>query len=393
MKENKTFFKFNKGYSKNNNNSFFKANKNKSKQNPLSYQKINDQLKYLKTIEQHNKPIENIIILDNMNYLTYDNNEFYITNLKEEKPKKENFGNNSIINKIIYSKGKIIFSVENNNQINRKDEKGITNKLYVINANNNNNLSDINTNDKFIDIIEIENVIITFGRKYIELFQFNPNNNQIAKASEIIYNETNEEKYQIICVERIDKLIICGHASGHISYWSITNEYPYLENILLKKIHIGKINKIINDNDNIISCSSDKTVKIHSIEDNICLKVLDFEDEVIDINKIVDLDNNFNYVISLRNGMLKVYNSEFKNSFNIPNPSNINKTRFVLNISISSDNNNNENNESFILIVEDKKIELYQWNKKKEIKIEIDKKICNYNGKFNNNKKYCGKRY
>ena len=392
MKENKAFFQFNKGHSKNNNN-FFKANKNKSKQNPLSYQKINEQLKYIKTIEHHNKPIKNIILLDNMNYLTYDNNEFYITNLKEEKPKKENLGNNSIFNKILYSKGKIILSVDNNNQINGKDEKGITNKLYVINANNNNNLSDINTNDKFIDIIEIENVIITFGRKYIELFQFNPNNNQIAKASEIIYNETNDEKYQIICVERIDKLIICGHESGHISYWSITNEYPYLKNILLKKIHIGKINKIINDNDNIISCSSDKTIKIHSIEDNICLKVIDFEDEVIDIKKIVDLDNNFNYVISLRNGMLKVYNSEFKNSFNIPNPSNINKTRFVLNISISSDNNKNENSESFILITDDKKIELYQWNKKEEMKIELDKKIHNYKGKFNNNKKYCGKRY
>ena len=375
-------------YNKNNNN-----NKNivfKTNENINNHRFTNEygQLEYIKTIEEHNKTINDIIALENMIYLTYDNNKYFIANANanEGQPcyKEEELGNNAKINKIIYSSGKLIFSVEFTNEINGSDEKGIINKLYVITQNN--NIININTNDKPIDIIEIENAIITFGKKYIEAFRFIPNNNEITKETEILFNKTDDEIYKITCVIRVDKKLICGHASGHISNWLLNDEQPYLKNTLLRKIHNKKINKMIMDtNNNIISVSADKTLKVHTLEETICYKVIDFQDEVMDIKKVNDLENKINYIISLKNGMINVYNTEFKNTFNIMNRSNIFKTRYVL--SISNLNNNNDNNkENYVLITEDNKIDLYKWNKKEEIKRY--KKNFNYNNKFNKSKKY-----
>ena len=143
----------------------------------------------------------------------------------------------------------------------------------------------------------------------------------------------------------------------------------------------------------IISCSSDKTVKIHSIEDTICFKVLDFEDEVIDIKKLEDLEKKTNYIINLKNGILKVYNSTFKEILDIPSRSNTKITRFVLALSNSSNNNNDndEIKEIYILVTEANKIDIYKWNKKGEIIIEQDKKF--YNNKKNFSKKFNNKYY
>ena len=396
MKENK-FNRFAKRYYKNiNNNHFFKFKENKSNQNPLSSKITYEQLKYIKTLEEHSQTINDMIALEDVIYLTNDNNKYYISNANKEKPcyKEEELGNNSKINKIIYSAGKLIYSLECSNQINGIDEKEITNKLLIIINNDNNNTININTRDKPTNILEIGNAIITCGKKYIELFQFTPYDvNPITTASEIIYNESNDEIYQITCIIRFDKKLICGHASGHISYWAITKEYPFLKNILLRKIHISKINTIITDtNNNIISVSSDKTLKVHSLEDNICFKVIDFQDEVMDIKKVEDLENKIKYIISLKNGMIEVYNSEFQKIFIIPNRTNIIKTRYVLSINNSSINNDN-NKEKYVLITEDNKIDLYKWDKNEEIEIEIYKRNYNYNKKFNRNKMNYNKGY
>ena len=42
------------------------------------------------------------------------------------------------------------------------------------------------------------------------------------------------------------------------------------------------------------------------MEDTICFKVLDYEDEVIDIKKFIDDEKHINYIISLKNGIVKV---------------------------------------------------------------------------------------
>ena len=411
----KVFRKYKKGFYGNGNGNKYNISKDKSKQNYSSQKSITShdfcgKLEYVKTLEDHNQGINNIIALDNSNYLTSDINEFYIRTLQETNTiYKENFGNNSQIKKIIYSSGKIIFSVEYYNQINGKDEKGISHKIHILVLNdiknkiNNNNqikLLSCNTNDNPIDILESDNIIITVGKNCIELFQFNENNinNQLMKVSEILFNNNNDERDQILCVHRLEQTLICGHASGHISIWEPINEYPFLKNKLISKIHIGPINKIICDKNSenlniIISCSSDKTVKIHSIEDTICFKVLDFEDEVIDIKKLEDLEKKTNYIISLKNGILKVYNSTFKEILDIPSRSNTKITRFVLELSNSSNNNNDndEIKEIYILVTEANKIDIYKWNKKGEIIIEQDKKF--YNNKKNFSKKFNNKYY
>ena len=396
----KVFKNYTKGYYGNKNK--FSKNQQNSKQNDtniksLTSQEFYHELEYVKTIDEHNSQINNIISLDNKIYLTSDNDKFYIRSLEETNNiYKQNIENNAKIGKIIYSSGKIIFTAEYSNQINGKDKKEISHKIFLMIINNNININNMinnnqiqmfscTTNDNPIDILESDNVIITVGKNCIELFQFcQNNNNPITKVSEILFNNNNDEKYKILCVQRLEKYLICGHASGHISLWEPINEYPFLKNILISKIHMGSINKIICDKNSenvnvIITCSSDKTVKIHSVEDTICFKVLDYEDEVIDIKKIVDYEKKINYIISLKNGIVKVYNSTFKPLLDIPNRSNSNSTRFVLSLSISSNNNNNgENNELFILVTEENKIDIYKWNKK------VNNKNKNYVKKWNN---------
>ena len=398
----KVFKNYSKGYYGNNNK--FSKNQQMHKQNDtnikdLTSQQFSRELEYVKTIDEHNTKINNIICLNNKIYLTSDSGKFYIRTLEETSNiYNKNIENNAKIGKIIYSSGKIIFTAEYSNQINGKDEKGISHKIFlmIFNNNNINNNNTINnnqiqifsciTNDKPIDILESDNIIITVGKNCIELFQFNQNNNNpITKVSEILFNNNNDEKYKILCVQRLEKYLICGHASGHISLWEPINEYPFLKNILISKIHMGSINKIICDKNSqnlnvIITCSSDKTVKVHSVEDTICFKVLDYEDEVMDIKKVLDYEKQINYIISLKNGIIKVYNSTFKQIFDIPSRSNAKTTRFVLSLSISSNNNNEENNELYLLVTEENKINIYKWNRK----VRNNNNNKNYVKKWNN---------
>ena len=396
-----------------------KRNKKKQFKKALNSECFNRELEYIKTIEEHNQPINNIISLDNLNYITSDHNEFYIRNLENNNTLKDNFGQDSKIHKIIYSSGKMIFSVAYTNQINGNNEKGIYYKLNLaMNINNQMQLFSCNINDNPNVILDINNIIIIAGNNFIELFQFNQNNNnnQLLQISEIKLNNNNnndnDEKYQILSMKKYGNIFICGHGSGHISFWKPIDQKPYLQNTSISRIHTGPINEIICDKnsenlDILISCSSDKTVKVHSVEDTVCFKVINFEEEVIDIIKVFNMENEVNYIISLKNGTLKVFNSSFKEIFEIPSRSNTNNTtRLVVNIN-NSNNNENTNKGNYLLISEENKINIYKWIKKEEEtedekdkeeeKVKEEEKESNisykkYTNKFYNTNSYGKKR-
>ena len=312
-----------------------------------------------------------MISLDGSRYLSSDINEFFIRTIEDNKEIfKQNVGQNSIIKKVFYSTGKISLLLESTNQINGQKEKGIIYKVcIIINTNNEYKLYSCNTNDNPKDILEINSVIVTVGKHYIELFLFNQNNNNttLSKLSEIKFNDNEEEKYSILSVKNVGDKLMCTHNSGHISLWEQSTEYPYLKNVSLKRIHLDAINAILKDiyenKDVLISCSSDKTVKVHEIGDIVCLKVIEFNEEVVNIVKVFNYEGKAYYIISLKNGCLKVYNASFKEVFEIPVRSNTNNARCVLNI-IKTNNNNNK--EDFILISEKNKIDVYKWNKKNQ---------------------------
>lgn len=409
MKENKNAFKNNI----NGNKKIFSNDNNRYKD--IYFYDSFEKLKFLYTIQEKEHPVSDIISLNEMNYLTLDKKDFYIRTLgQKNKSYKESFEENSKINKIIFSSGKIILTLENS-RINVNNEKSQTYSLKVGFNNNNNNDSKIqfiscSINNEPYDIIETGDIIILVGNNIIELFkiiQDNNNNNSysITKISEIKLNENNDnnnnnndDKLKILCIEKTDKYLICGHASGHISIWQPIQDYPFLKVISFSRIHIGAINRIIYDkyNDNtdvIISCSSDKTVKVHSIDDIVCFKVLNFYDEVIDIKKIIDYDEKPNYFLKLKNGNLMLYNSIFKKNFEITNQSNANIQRNVIYLNNVNNNNNEKNNnnnsqvkEKYILISENNKINVYKWIKEEEKK--SNNNFYNNNNQFKGNNKY-----
>ena len=136
----------------------FNSDFNKNKK-PKSSENDSGKLEYLNTIEEHNQNIDNIIALNDSNYLTSDINEFYIRTIGMNNSNKENFEKDSKINKVIYSSGKIIFAVENNN-INGNNEKAKSYSLKMaIKINNQIQLVSTNIDKKPYDIYESGNVI------------------------------------------------------------------------------------------------------------------------------------------------------------------------------------------------------------------------------------------
>jgi len=345
--------------------------KDKSNHSPLNTHKECEQLDYIAKIEGYNQDINNLIPLNDLNYLTSENNEFCIKTIGDNNDKYKKSFKKSTIDKMLFSSDKLIFSEQYTNEENggKQNEKNITYSIKIGIANNIGNeiqYFSCDTHNRPHDFYFSDDIIISVGRNSIELFKFNIS--QLSKISEIKLddNNNNDDKYNILCIERANDKLICGHASGHISIWQPINEYPYLKNTSVSRIHLGPINKIIyeknSDNLNtIISCSSDKTVKVHSIEDIICLKILQFKDEVLDIKKALDSNKQVNYLISLKNGIIKVYNALFKKVFGIP--CQLNKYRFVINIY-----NNNDNN-SYILISEGNKVKIYKWKNEENNKL------------------------
>lgn len=358
------------------------------------------QLNFIKDLS-HNQIINNLIALNGLTYLSYDNDNFYIRTIgKNNIDYKEEFKNTKII-KIIFSSGKLIVSLEHLLETNEKNineintiEKKVSYEIKIGIVNNEQiQYFSCSTNNKPIDIFESDNTIILAGNNIIELFRFN--NNQLLKISEIkLRNDDNIDNNMknILCIERINDALICGHASGHISIWKPKNESPFLQNISISKIHIGPINKIIYDKslsniDVIISCSSDKTVKVHSIKDKICFNVINFKSEAIDIKKVKNLNNNIYYIVSLKNGQLKIFDNSFKKVFGTKKTRNT-PIRHAINII----NINNNQIDNYILITERNKIAIYKWkneNNNSNNNFDNNNKNNYYNNKnqFKNNKK------
>jgi hypothetical protein len=362
------------------------------------------ELDFVKRINDHSGNINNLIALNELNYLTSDSNKFCIRKIDDFNNSYNEGLKNTIIKRIIFSSGKIILSLENileTNELNINNintyEKKVSYEIRIGIVNNGKiEYFSCFTNNKPIDIFESDNRIVTAGNNFIELFQFN--NNQLSKLSEIKLsnNSYNNGKNIIICIERINDFLMCGHFSGHISIWKPVNDNPFLNNTSISRIHFGIINKIIYDKnpenmDVIISCSSDKTVKVHSVEETVCLIVKKFKYEVIDIKKLKDLNNYIYYIISLKNGQLKIYDNSLKTKIfstkdnGISSP-NINAARYVINIIYLNSNNNNEEN-NYVIITEGKKIDIYKWKNWNNNGINNNNNKINFHGNKKHDKK------
>ena len=362
--------------------------KDYKKEKSIKFKNNEEKLKHTSTIiENNNQTISSIIPCSETTYFTTYKNEYYFRNIEQQNNNdKGKFPENIIIKKAIFSNNKIIMLTEHND-INGNNDK--LNEYYlIVMTKNNNQLQSFSCkiNKEPSDMIEDSNYIIISGDNLIGIFYFDQNKNgQIVKLSEILFNQnlnnSNNDMYKVLCIEKTDQNIICGHSLGYVSKWVTTQNSPFLENIKISRIHFSSINKILYDinNDNlkvIISCSSDKTLKVHSLDDFICLKVLNFNEEVIDVQKVINLNNQTNYFVNLKKGNLKLYDSTFNNILlDIYNNSNVNRNFVCLTNSNNNNNNNNNINEGdnnnnnkkiYVLITEENKIQIYEW-------IKIDK--------------------
>ena len=139
--------------------------------------------------------------------------------------------------------------------------------------------------------------------------------------------------------------------------------------MILNKILCDTIEK---DKVRLITCSSDKTLKVHNFEnygDRICTDVIHCEAEVIDVKTVKNFEKKIIYIVSIKNGVLKVFNSEFKEIFDIPSRFKTSITRLVLGLK-----NNEDEKGDYLLITEGQKIDKFCWIKEKE-KINL-KNIC-----------------
>ena len=184
------------------------------------------------------------------------------------------------------------------------------------------------------DIFESGNVILSFGKTLIEIFSFEQaqnnnnnininnnqnNNNKIAKKYEIPLNnnnpnnnnEINNDNNEILCVYLYQNNVICGHRSGVISIWTPTPGV-YLQKKGEFKPSNSAINKILfekfkDGNDYLLSCCADGTVKIVSLESSKVVKESEnYKNEVMDIKMVNDIEGNNLFIISLKNGELKL---------------------------------------------------------------------------------------
>ena len=284
----------------------------------------------------------------------------------------------------------------------------VTNCIFV---KNDQGCAMCNTSDKINDIFEDSNTIVTVGKK-VEIFQFssNNNNNTLTKLREInidnnnnntnnniiINNDNSNNNNEILCIEfgkgfiingRNLNLLVCGHKSGVMSIWE-PKPQVYVEKLQEIKLHNGAINKILytqlsNGKNYLISCSSDKSIKIYCMEDNNVVKTNMYEEEVMDIKIVNDFNKQIVFILSLKNGNLKVLNEKFDHIFDIPSRFRTNIIRHV--IPLSNPNNNNGNNDNsnpminknnkgdLLLITEGKFIDVYEWIQEGSFKFKHQK--------------------
>lgn len=242
--------------------------------------------------------------------------------------------------------------------------------------------ADIKPNDLF----ENCNTIVSVGKGAIEIFNFSENNNNntifLNKKAKIDLNN-NDNSFnnnlftnnnitfsngnsidEILCIEYFDGNLFCGHSSGHISKWNPSGDNPFLCRTTCETMHKGAINKIlsceINNNKFLFTCSSDKSIKIYSKNENKIIAEKIFDEEVKDIKTIKDFSQNLNFIVSLKNGVLKVLNNSFNEIIEIPSRFKTNYTRYVL----PTNNQNKKNSEGdYLLISEGNKIDVFVWIK------------------------------
>ena len=251
------------------------------------------------------------------------------------------------------------------------------------------------TKDSPNDILESDNIIVTFGKNFIEFFSFSQivNNNDIndnniiyklEKKNEIPINNNNNNNNnniinndnniniinnqdindEILCFEVFNNTIICGHQSGKISTWQSNNginlQKQGEQKITDKSINKMLIRKFADNKEYLILCCSDKTLKVFSFEVGQVVKTFQLEDEVMDIKTANNYDNQNVFIISLKNGLLKVFDDKLNFLFNINSRNNINKTRKIISMkNLSQDKSMGD----YVLITEGNFIDMYRWIK------------------------------
>ena len=288
----------------------------------------------------------------------------------------------------------------------------IEEKNYIV-IYNNEGYCMCETKNKPNDIFENSNTIITVEKDVIEVFEFsqikdndkiinnlvkkseinldnnnnnNNNNFNINNINSINNNDNNNSDNEILCIVYSQPgFFVCGHASGLMSLWKPDSQV-YLQKAQAQKLHDGAINKILytklSDNNNyLISCSSDKTVKVFSIEGNKVVKAQPFEDEVMDVKLVNDFNKNIVFIISLKNGKLFAMNEEFNPIFEIPSRFKTTITRHVIPLKNPLES---ETRGDLLAITELGKIDVFAWIKEGSINLNPHKNNNTpYNGPHN----------
>ena len=149
------------------------------------------------------------------------------------------------------------------------------------------------------------------------------------------------------------------------------------------KFHQSSVNKILyfkfqNGAKYIFTCSDDKTVKKYSIDNDKLEKTTNFENKVLFIKKIEESyleEFNIYFIVSLSNGVLCLLNTEIDIIFKIPSRF---KTRSIRQVLSLDNNDKNGKKGNFLLISEEKKIDVFVWIKEGNFEINLPKKYNNF---------------
>ena len=266
------------------------------------------------------------------------------------------------------------------------------------------------------DIFESGNIIVTVGQKVeVFTFSFDNNNNLLTKERNInidnnnnninnnnnnnniniINNDNSKNNNEILCIKfgkgfvingRNYDLIVCGHKSGAMSIWEPSPQV-YLQKLQETQLHNGPINKILytqlsNNKNYLISCSSDKSIKMYCMEENNVVKTKTFESEVMDIQLVKDFNQKNTFILSLKNGALKALDENLEEIFDIPSRFGTSIVRHVISLPNPNNKNNNNGNSDntdgmtnnnkgdLLLITEGKFIDVFEWIQEGSFKVK-----------------------
>ena len=243
------------------------------------------------------------------------------------------------------------------------------------------------TKDDINDILESGNIILTFGKNFIEIFNFSRNNNndnnnnkpKLEKKLEISINNNNinndnqfnnndNNNNEITTIQLYQNLIICGHRSGFLSIWNPVNNNNFLQKkgeIQTTKSVINKIyyEKIPNEKDYLFICCADGIVQKFSFEESKAVLISQkYEAEIVDIKLVNDYDKKNILIISLKNGSLKMLDLNLNFLFDIPSRFKYTNVRYVIGLQNPETIKDNTKGD-LLLITEGNLIDVYTWIK------------------------------